>query len=73
MHSIYRNIQSQISQKINKTKLTSYSFTLKLIWQKNLITSHKKELLHCILLAKLGKYRKAHEHALYIEKINCLI
>lgn len=38
--------------------------------KKNLLSLHEKELLHCVLLAKLGEYRKAHRCALGIESRN---
>ncbi len=42
--------------------------------QRNLLSPHEKELLHCILLAKLGEYRKAHKCALDMEgsKLSCI-
>ncbi len=42
--------------------------------KRNLLSPPEKDLLYCMLLAKLGEYRKAHKQALDIErnKLSCL-
>ena len=47
----------------------------KSLMEKKLLTDEEKELLYCILLAKLGKYRIAHKYAIEFEttKLSCLI
>jgi hypothetical protein len=47
----------------------------KSLTEKQLLTDEEKELLYCVLLAKLGKYRIAHKHAIELEttKLSCFI